>query len=62
MQEDNEYRDDEVVMEGAEEDEHEDRMPELAFWDRSEGFMNALNGWFYLPFIAFNTSQKPVRT
>jgi len=31
MQEDNEYRDDEVVMEGAKEDELEDRMEELAF-------------------------------
>ena len=31
MQEDNEYRDDEVVMEGAEEDQLEDRMGELAF-------------------------------
>jgi hypothetical protein len=31
MQEDNEYRDDEVVMEGIEEGELEDRMEELAF-------------------------------
>ena len=31
MQEDNEYRDDEVVMKGAEEDELDDRMKDLMF-------------------------------
>ena len=31
MQEDNEYRDDEVVMKGVEGDELEDRMEDLAF-------------------------------
>jgi hypothetical protein len=31
MQEDNEYRDDEVVMKDAERDELEDRMEDLAF-------------------------------
>ena len=31
MQEDNEYRDEEVVMKGVERDELEDRMEDMAF-------------------------------
>ena len=33
MQEDNEYRDDEVVMEGLEDDDLVENMEELVFWD-----------------------------